>query len=128
MISSEKKREKKASRNFFGFFFSFHRYKRGGVCCVNHRHAHCNHPCFPEYDASKPICLSFYLDANNLYGHAMTKPLPHKNIRFCTQKEEDILRVELTHHHGCHLENEGNVGWVFEVIKGKKQTVEYALI
>ena len=54
----------------------------------------------------------------------MTRPLPYRNIRFCTRKEEEILRVELAHHQGVHLENDGNVGWIFEVTKKKSRLAD----
>ena len=49
---------------------------RGGISVVSHRHAKANNPLMTEYDASKPTVYLQYLDANNLYGWAMSQHLP----------------------------------------------------
>ena len=50
--------------------------KRGRFVFVNTRYARANHPGIPNYDASKPRDWILSVDANNLYGYAMCKPLP----------------------------------------------------
>ena len=50
---------------------------RGGICTISKRYAHANNPYMKElYDPSKPTTYIIYLDANNLYGWAMSQPLP----------------------------------------------------
>jgi len=39
------------------------------------------------YDPSKPNSWITYLDATNLYGTAMSEPLPEGNFRFLSQDE-----------------------------------------
>ena len=49
---------------------------RGGVSMVSKRYAKANTPLIEGYDSSKPKTHILYLDANNLYGGAMSEPLP----------------------------------------------------
>ena len=48
----------------------------GGLTQVVKRHAVANHRYLPGYDASKKSVFLQYLDANNLYGYAMSRKLP----------------------------------------------------
>ena len=52
---------------------------RGGIATISHRHAQANNPQVEGYDPSKPTSFITYLDANNLYGTAMSEPLPVGN-------------------------------------------------
>ena len=45
------------------------------------------------YDPSKPIKYIMYLDKNNLYGHAMSQPLPVGGLHFAT--EEEISKIDV---------------------------------
>ena len=50
---------------------------RGGICTISKRYARANNPYMKElFDPSKPTTYIIYLDANNLYGWAMSQPLP----------------------------------------------------
>lgn len=55
---------------------------RGGISMVSHRHAKANNPQCPDYDSTKPSNFIMYLDANNLYGWAMSKFLPVKGFHW----------------------------------------------
>ena len=52
---------------------------RGGISMVSERYAKANNPQVPDYDPSKPKKYIMYLDENNLYGWAMSKPLPKRD-------------------------------------------------
>ena len=60
---------------------------------VSKRYAKANNPCVPGYDPNKPNKFIMYLDANNLYGWAMSKPLPKKDFKWKSviPTEEQIL-------------------------------------
>jgi len=49
---------------------------RGGIATISHRHAQANNPLVEGYEPSKPTSYITHLDANNLYGTAMSEPLP----------------------------------------------------
>ena len=74
---------------------------------VSKRYANANNPLVPGYDPSKPKKYIMYLDANNLYGWAMSKPLPKRDFKWkrVMPTEEEILKKK---------ENAKN-GWILEV-------------
>ena len=55
---------------------------RGGISMVSKRYAKANNPMLLDYDPSKPKKYIMYLDANNLYGWAMSKPLPKRDFKW----------------------------------------------
>lgn len=62
-----------------------------------------------EYDPKKPTKYITYLDANNLYGWAMSKPLPTHGFKWMTEKElacweeySCILEVDLEYPEHLH--------------------------
>ena len=59
---------------------------RGGISYIAHRHTEANNKYMKNYDPSKVSCYICYLDANNLYGWAMSQPLPYRNFKWiCAQ-------------------------------------------
>ena len=59
---------------------------RGGVSMISTRYGKANNKYMPkgEYDPSKPSTYIPYLDANNLYGWAMSKKLPTHGFKWMT--------------------------------------------
>ena len=55
---------------------------RGGICHSIHRHAKANNKYMKNYDESKESSYIQYLDANNLYGWAMSQKLPVNNFKW----------------------------------------------
>ena len=80
---------------------------RGGISMVSKRHAKANNPLVSDYDERKPNSYIMYLDANNLYGWAMSKPLPKSGFKWkrVMPTEEEILNKK---------EN-AKKGWILEV-------------
>ena len=58
---------------------------------ITPRHAQANFPTLPGYDATRPHTYLIYLDANNLYGWAMSQPLPTGGFRFLQPDENEAL-------------------------------------
>ena len=54
---------------------------RGGISTIIHRHSVANNKYMESYDPSKESKYIMYLDANNLYGYAMSQPLPTDGLR-----------------------------------------------
>ena len=55
---------------------------RGGISYIAHRHAEANNKYTHNYDPDKQSSYISYLDANNLYGWAMSKPLPYGKFKW----------------------------------------------
>ena len=80
---------------------------RGGIATISHRHAMANNDILEGHDPSKPNSWITYLDANNLYGTAMSEPLPVGNFRFLDQDEIadfDIMTIPA----------DGDTGYIIE--------------
>jgi len=60
---------------------------RGDIAVISKRHALANNPYMEGYDESQPTSYITYLDANNFYGYAHSKPLPVRNFRFLSEEE-----------------------------------------
>ena len=82
---------------------------RGGVSMISTRYGKANNPYMKDYDPDQPTKFISYLDANNLYGWAMCKPLPTKGFRWMEKEElKDwksmpcILEVDLTYPEKLH--------------------------
>ena len=55
---------------------------RGGICHAVHRYAKANNRYMKDYDESKESSYIQYLDANNLYGTAMSEKLPINGFKW----------------------------------------------
>ena len=62
---------------------------RGGICHSIHRYAKANNKYMNNYDESKESSYIQYLDANNLYGQAMSQKLSVNNFK----SVEDTSRI-----------------------------------
>ena len=80
---------------------------RGGISVISHRYAKANVPGTPEYDSTKPSSYILYVDANNLYGWAMSQRLPTDGFRFMSPDEVEQFKV-------CDVPDDSDVGYVIE--------------
>lgn len=82
---------------------------RGGVATINCRAASANNPYVPEtYDENQERQYVLYVDANNLYGAALSRPLPVKGFKWLGEAEIRKLNVN-----AINVNDE--VGYLFEV-------------
>ena len=65
----------------------------GGVCYIANRYGKANNKYMKEYDEKAPSKHIMYLDANNLYGWAMSQYLPTCNFKWMSDKE--IKKIDL---------------------------------
>ena len=83
---------------------------RGGVSTISNRYGKSNNRYMGNrYDASKPTKYITYLDPNNLYGWAMSKPLSTQCFKLMESNELEnwknyscILEVDLEYHRSLH--------------------------
>jgi hypothetical protein len=81
---------------------------RGGISCINHRHAKANNPYMSDFDKDQQRSYIMYQDANNLYGWAMSQYLPEKDFEW----DEPVRFNETVI---CQLNPSGTTGHIFEV-------------
>ena len=81
---------------------------RGGVSYITNRYRKANNKYMKEYDEKAPSKYIMYLDANNLYGWAMSQHLPTGNFRWMTDKE--IKKINLG-----KFKADGKKGLILEV-------------
>ena len=80
---------------------------RGGISMVSKRYAKANNPLVKRYDPSKPKKYVMYLDANNLYGWAMSTPLPKRDFKWKS--------VMPTYEQTMKKKEREKTGWILEV-------------
>ena len=71
---------------------------RGGICHSIHRYAKANNKYMKDYDKIKKSSYVQYLDANNLYGWAMSQKLPvndFKWIKNTSKIDEKFIKITM---------------------------------
>ena len=82
---------------------------RGGICHAIQRYAKANNKYMKDYDKKKKSSYIQYLDANNLYGKAMTEKLSGRGFRWM----DDISRMDEDFVRG--YDKNDNKGYILEV-------------
>ena len=86
---------------------------RGGICNKVHSYAEVNNKYMKNYDKNKESSFLMYVDANNLYGWAMSKKLPIDEFKWVGDISlftEDFLK---------NYDEEGDVGYLLVAEKNK---------
>ena len=89
---------------------------RGGISMVSHRHAIANNRYMENFDPSQPDSYLMYLDSNNLYGWAMSQPMPTGGFHWVNYTDQIldtpaasstgfILEVDLAYPHSLHKDH-----------------------
>ena len=81
---------------------------RGGISYIANRYGKGNNKYMKEYDEKAPSKYIMYLDANNLYGWAMSQPLPTGGFKWMTQEQIDNLNL-------AKYKENSNKGFIAEV-------------
>ena len=80
---------------------------RGGISHISKRYATANNKYMENFDETKPSTFIQYLDANNLYGWAMSQKLPTHGFKWIDVGKSKVLKI---------LEKKDtNIGYIFEV-------------
>ena len=80
---------------------------RGGISHISKRYAEANNKYMKDFDKTKPSTFIQYLDANNLYGWAMSQKLPTHGFKWMDVNIPSVLKL---------LEKKDtNQGYIFEV-------------
>ena len=66
---------------------------RGGISYIANRYGKANNKYMKEYDEKAPSKYIMYLDANNLYGWAMSQYLPTGGFKWLTEKQINNLNL-----------------------------------
>ena len=81
---------------------------RGGISYIANRYAKANNKYMSEYDENMPSKYIIYLDANNLYGWAMSQYLTTGGFKWLTEKQ--INKINLAQYN-----EDSNKGLLIEV-------------
>ena len=81
---------------------------RGGICHSIHRYAKANNKYMKNYNNNEESSYIQYLDANNLYGWAMSKKLPVNGFKWIDNNEinEDFIKK---------YDENNDKGYIFEI-------------
>jgi len=82
---------------------------RGGVSMISTRYSRANNKYMKDFNSKEKSKIIQYLDANNLYGWAMSQPLPVSDFKWMKEKDLDnwkelgcILAVDLEYPKELH--------------------------
>ena len=84
---------------------------RGGMCQAVHRYYKANNKYMKNYDKNKVSLFLLYLDANNLYGWAMSQKLPVDNFKWI--EKDDLLKFD--ENFIKNYDENSNKGYILEV-------------
>ena len=98
----------------YDMLMMFERGIRGGITHISKRYAVANNKYMKDYNPDKESTYIQYLDANNLYGWAMSQSLPPHGFRWMKDltKEKVMDILDKTNH---SMSNRGRKGYIFEV-------------
>ena len=91
----------------YDMLMMFERGIRGGITHISKRYAEANNKYMKTYDPKKPSTYIQYLDANNLYGWAMSQPLPTHGFEWV----ENITKTQVLN----IVEGNSAKGYIFDV-------------
>ena len=98
----------------YDMLMMFERGIRGGITHISKRYAEANNKYMKNYNPEKKSRFIQYLDANNLYGWAMSQNLPTHGFKW--MKDITLEKVyEILEKANHSMSNTGKKGYIFEV-------------
>ena len=95
----------------YNMLMMFEKGIRGGISHISKRYAEANNKYMQDYDPDKPSSYIQYLDANNLYGWAMSQALPTKDFKWMKNLSvQNVINI-LDKHRNPLVKT----GYIFEV-------------
>ena len=82
---------------------------RGGLSYIAKIHSNANNKYTENYDSNKESVLIIYLDANNLYGWAMTQYSPYSGFKWLNLREISDLCLD-------SMSENSSIGYIVEVV------------
>ena len=92
----------------------FERGIRGGMTHIAKRYSEANNKYMKDYDPDKPSKYIQYLDANNLYGWAMSQSLPTNGFKWISNLTKEKV-MEILEKTNSSMNDMGKTGYIFEV-------------
>ena len=87
---------------------------RGGISHISKRYAEANNKYMKDYNPDEESSYIQYLDANNLYGWAMSQQLPTHGFKWMRNLTKESL-MEILEKANHSMFNRGRKGYIFEV-------------
>ena len=84
---------------------------RGGICQSSYRYAEANNKYMKNYNKNIESSFIKYLDANNLYGWAMSQKLPINGFKWVKQEELSNFKEDFIKNY----DEIGDIGYFLEV-------------
>lgn len=87
-------------------YLFFERGIRGGQSVIFNKYEEANNKYMNDYNKNIENSFISYLDANNLYGHSMSRPLPYKDFKWVETLSLDFI---------MNYKEDSNIGYTLEV-------------
>ena len=98
----------------YDMLMMFERGIRGGITHISKRYAEANNKYMKNYNPSEESSYIQYLNANNLYGWAMSQNLPTHGFKWMKNITKESL-MEILEKANHSMSNLGRKGYIFEV-------------
>ena len=98
----------------YDMLMMFERGIRGGITHISKRYAEANNKYMKNYNPDVESSYIQYLDANNLYGWAMSQQLPTHGFKWMRNLTKESL-MEILEKANHSMFNRGRKGYIFEV-------------
>ena len=98
----------------YDMLMMFERGIRGGITHISKRYSEANNKYMKDYDPDHPSKFIQYLDANNLYGWAMSQSLPTHGFKWMTNLTKEKV-MDILEKANSSMTNSVKRGYIFEV-------------